>query len=149
MTDVRLPGHVSVSATLDYRTGNRVWNYTEALRCDGQKCRGSEEPTAPLDVQAAAVANQLAPDEAGYYQDASFAKLRDVGLRWTIPGSVTAVIGTRADLTIAGRNLATWTKYRGLDPEVSHQPPYILPRQELATLPLPREFIVRLDVRGQ
>ena len=145
-TDVRLPGRVSVSATLDYRTGYRVWNYTEALRCADRQCRGTEDPTAPLDVQAAAVANQLAPDAAGYYQDGSFAKLREVALRWMIPASVTGVIGARADLTIAGRNLATWTKYRGLDPEVSYQPPYILPRQELADLPLPREFIVRLDL---
>jgi hypothetical protein len=52
-----------------------------------------------------------------------------------------------ADLTLAGRDLATWTTYRGLDPEVSYQPPDILSRQEFLTMPLPREFIVRLDIR--
>ena len=36
---------------------------------------------------------------------------------------------------------------RGLDPEISYQDPGILPRQELADLPLPRELVVRLEVR--
>ena len=58
-TEVRLPGHVTVSGTLDFRAGNRVWNYTEALRCLSRICRASQDPTAPLDVQAAAVAGRL------------------------------------------------------------------------------------------
>ena len=68
-------------------------------------------------------------------------------MRWSIPMSITDAVGTRAELTIAGRNLVTWTNYRGLDPEISYQDPGILPRQELADLPLPRELVVRLEVR--
>jgi len=51
----------------------------------------------------------------------------------------------RAELTIAGHNLVTWTNYRGFDPEVSYQRPDVLRRQEHDDLPLPRELIVRLD----
>jgi hypothetical protein len=36
---------------------------------------------------------------------------------------------------------------RGLDPEITYQAPDILLRQELLRMPIPREFVVRLDVR--
>jgi hypothetical protein len=146
-TEVRLPGHVTVSATVDFRAENRVWNYTEAFRCLSGICRGSQDPTAPLDAQAAAVATRLTGGAtfAAYAQDARFTRLREIAVRWSIPTSI--AVGTRAELTIAGRNLVTWTNYRGLDPEISYQDPGILPRKELADLPLPRELVVRLDVR--
>lgn len=150
-TEVRLPGHVIVSGTLDFRAGNRVWNYTEAFRCLSGICGASQDPTAPLDVQAAAVAvaGRLTGGAtfAAYAQDARFTRLREIAVRWSIPTSITDAVGTRAELTIAGRNLVTWTDYRGLDPEISYQNPGILPRQELADLPLPRELVVRLEVR--
>lgn len=73
-------------------------------------------------------------------------RVREIAVRWSIPARFSGAIGTRADLTVAGRNLATWTHYRGLDPEVSYQNPDILPRQEFLVMPLPRELVVRLDL---
>lgn len=37
--------------------------------------------------------------------------------------------------------------YRGLDPEISYPSPDILLRQELLRMPIPREFVVRVDMR--
>ena len=58
----------------------------------------------------------------GFYQDGRFVKLREVSVRYTLPTRFASTIRARsADFTLAGRNLATWTKYRGVDPENDYQ----------------------------
>ncbi|MEE8148506.1 MAG: hypothetical protein V3T24_12940, partial [Longimicrobiales bacterium] len=54
-----------------------------------------------------------------FIERASFVKLRDVSVKYTIGGGTIArFLGfNRAELTFAGRNLITWTDYGGLDPE--------------------------------
>lgn len=58
-------------------------------------------------------------------RDASFTKLREVSLSYSLPESLFARIGaSRASLTLAGRNLYTWSSYtkgrnRGVEPEAS------------------------------
>jgi hypothetical protein len=50
--------------------------------------------------------------------DASFAKLREVSLAYTLPETLARRAGARrASLSVAGRNLYTWTNYPGLEPE--------------------------------
>jgi TonB-linked SusC/RagA family outer membrane protein len=54
--------------------------------------------------------------------DASFVKLREVSLRYTLPDRFFAPLhASGAWISLAGRNLATWTKYKGLDPEDTFQ----------------------------
>jgi TonB-linked SusC/RagA family outer membrane protein len=54
--------------------------------------------------------------------DASFVKLREVSLSYTLPEDWAATFrASGATISIAGRNLHTWTKYPGLDPEGSFQ----------------------------
>lgn len=143
-----LPGHIVLSALLDYRSGNRTVDQTGRLRCEIQNCRETQDPTAPLDRQAAAMASRLTNYSiAGFVSDASFMRVREIALRWMMPPSGRRFLGVNADVTLAGRNLATWTNYRGLDPEISYQPPDVLLRQDLLMVPLPRELVVRLDVQ--
>jgi hypothetical protein len=53
-----------------------------------------------------------------YINNSSFTKLREVSLSYTLPRVVTGWANfDRAVVTLAGRNLATWTKYPGLEPE--------------------------------
>jgi TonB-dependent starch-binding outer membrane protein SusC len=55
---------------------------------------------------------------AEYTQDASFAKLREVSLAYTIPPSFANRLGvSRATIMLAARNLHTWTKWEGMEPE--------------------------------
>ena len=53
------------------------------------------------------------------YEDASFIRIKDVSLSYTFPktliGKYTA---SNLRLFVTGRNLATFTKWRGLDPEL-------------------------------
>jgi hypothetical protein len=68
-------------------------------------------------------------------------------LRWIVSSRLSNWIGGPAAVTIAGRNLATWTHYRGLDPELTSQQ-LGLPRADLAETPIPHEILIRLDVGG-
>src|SRR5205085_6017545 len=88
-------------------------------------CREDNDPTAPLVAQAAVIAYQKtvasgAPSHAGFIQKADFTKLREISATYTLPMTVSGRLGVRSSsVTLAGRNLAVWTKYRGADPEVS------------------------------
>jgi hypothetical protein len=53
-----------------------------------------------------------------YVEDASFAKLREVSATYTMPNGWIPRT-SQASVTIAARELHTWTKYRGIDPEVN------------------------------
>lgn len=70
------------------------------------------------------------------YQNASFARLKDVSLAYQIPASALKTLRmSTLKIYLTGRNLATWTRYEGLDPELTNQ----------VGLPLQREFLIGLS----
>ena len=58
---------------------------------------------------------------AQFVEDGSFAKLREISLTYTLDNPFFKKLTgfSSADIRIAGRNLKTWTKYTGFDPEVN------------------------------
>jgi TonB-linked SusC/RagA family outer membrane protein len=58
---------------------------------------------------------------SGFIEDAGFVKLREISLGYTFDQAwVSRILGFGSiDLRVAGRNLVTWTKYTGVDPETS------------------------------
>ncbi len=59
----------------------------------------------------------------GYTQHAGFLKLREVSLSWELPASARNALWSGFEsvrFTLSGRDLLTFTDYRGLDPEVSN-----------------------------
>ncbi|HKN68336.1 MAG TPA: TonB-dependent receptor [Gemmatimonadaceae bacterium] len=142
---IALSRGLTLSATLDYRGGQKLWNRNEDLRCSGLlQCRGAQDPSAPLAEQAAFVAHRL--DFTLDIENASFTRLREVALEWRVPNL--ALSGAHdARLSIAGLNLATWTHYRGLDPEVTAGWFDDEIRMDLGKSPIPRTVVVRLDLR--
>ena len=57
-----------------------------------------------------------------YLEDGSFIRLKNVTLGYTIPSLITNKWGiSKARIYVSGTNLLTFTKYKGLDPEVSSQ----------------------------
>ncbi len=58
---------------------------------------------------------------AQFVEDGSFAKLREISLTYTLdnPFFKNLTGFSSADIRFAGRNLKTWTKYTGFDPEVN------------------------------
>jgi TonB-dependent SusC/RagA subfamily outer membrane receptor len=142
---------VSVHARLEHQGGARLLNYTRLVRCLGvSNCRELYDPSTPLDVQAGVAAYGWAGSgtQAGFIEDADFVKLREVAVTLSAPAGLARRVGASGlDLTLAGRNLATWTGYSGLDPEVNAYGQAPFHRADLYTLPLTRQWTTRLDVR--
>ncbi len=87
---------------------------------------------------------------AQYIEDASFVKLREVALGYDLPASWISRLGGKprsVKLELSGRNLLTWTKYTGADPEVSNFGNQQISRFiDLAPFPPSRSFFLTVDV---
>jgi TonB-linked SusC/RagA family outer membrane protein len=139
--------NVRVSALLSRRAGYKTLNNTDRFRCAfAQNCRAINDPSAPIADQAAAIAALLTTD-AGYIEDASFTKLREVSVTLAAPKRWAAVARAEGlSLTLAGRNLKTWTNYPGLDPEVTSTPNQNFTTSDFLTLPPVRYLTARLNL---
>ncbi|HEX5727455.1 MAG TPA: SusC/RagA family TonB-linked outer membrane protein [Longimicrobiaceae bacterium] len=111
---------VRIAALFDHRGGNVQYNSSEEFRCGVlSNCRGIHDRDAPLAEQAAAMARLMGSYD-GYVQDASFWKWRELSLTLGAPQRLARRFGaSELSLTLAGRNLKTWTDYGGVDPEVN------------------------------
>ena len=138
-------GALTLRALLDYRSGHVMDNRTMAQRCSFE-CQALYDPSTSLPDQAEAI---LAPGSSGtVVQDASYTKLREISLRIETPASwARALGGSRLSVSLAGRNVATWTDYAGLDPETTSLPWIPLANLDDTAAPLPRRLLVRIDLQ--
>lgn len=148
-----------LSGLLDHKGGHKIANYTERFRCSdpsGSYCEARQVPgAASLEEQAAIMARRVIGTSAGYIHDADFWKLRELSLTFTVPQSLVERVRYASDLSIslAGRNLKTWTDYPGPDPEVN-VPGAVGPGTDpgdyfvgdFYNMPSPRSWTVRVDV---
>jgi hypothetical protein len=83
-----------------------------------------------------------------YIEPADFIKLREVSLTYNVPQRFTQRLGTngRVSLSIAGRNLATWTDYSGLDPETNIEGDANFTRAEYMSVPPTRRWLATVNV---
>jgi TonB-linked SusC/RagA family outer membrane protein len=82
-------------------------------------------------------ANKMAGVTTSIYENASFVRVKDVTLSYNFPTTVINKFGgNNLKIYATGRNLFTFTKWRGLDPELSNQ----------RSIPLQREFVVGLQI---
>ena len=117
-TSWRLGKRIRVSTLLDYRAGQTLFNRIADFRCEASLCRERNDPGTPLAAQATAWAAAAGITPYGYYEDADYLKLREIALAFEVPDRVAAAVGARnGTIVFGGRNLATWTKYSGADPE--------------------------------
>jgi hypothetical protein len=74
---------------------------------------------------------------AGYYQNASFVRIKDITLSYDLPPKFLDRIKIeRLRLYVTGRNQFTFTKWTGLDPELSDQEAIPLQKEVLFGLSL-------------
>jgi hypothetical protein len=105
-----------------FSINNGAWlfNMGERMRCQGGQARARSDRTASLDEQARCVAAAALGVNGGLYHDASFTKLRELSLSYDVPPRwLSAARMRRTTITLAGQNLATWTDYPGIDPDIS------------------------------
>jgi hypothetical protein len=144
---VTLVHNVRISALFDYRGGQKLFDFNTAIRCSGfRNCQAIQDRDAPLADQAAAVAAAVYGSYGGYIEDASFTKLRELSVTLTAPDNWARRFGTSGlSLTLAGRNLHTWTNYRGIDPEASIGTTD-LDMMDLESTPQVRYYTARVNV---
>lgn len=109
-----------LNALVDFKRGYSKLDGNERVRCYlFSLCRENFFPEEFDAVHIARVqGGSTYIDE--YTQDASFTKLREVALTYTLPPAAASRVGLgNGSITLAGRNLVTWTDYRGLEPEAS------------------------------
>ena len=114
-----------LQALFDYRGGYKAYNNTERIRCASRgNCNGQQNPNSTLEEQAMVVAHLNHPSKTldGFFQDGEFVKLREASIRWSLPQRAATLLRARsADMVFSGRNLGTWSDYRGIDPENNYQ----------------------------
>ena len=143
-----LGGSFRAALTLDYRAGQRLFNQAAYDRCRLGTCQAAVDRLTPFAEQARAAV--LAPT-TGYVEDADYLKLRAISLSFVTPPKLAAALRAHsATITLAGRDLATWTGYSGADPE-SGSYGIVVPGQprtiaDDGTLPVPRAWTLRLDL---
>jgi hypothetical protein len=149
-TSVRIGDIAQVYALADYQGDYVSYNNTEGFRCQFATCRARQDVTAPLWDQARHVARDLADvsSDHDYYEDGTFIKLREISLTLFLPQSMASRFrSTGASLTVSGRNMATWTDYTGVDPELnSAGGGDNFGTGEFLTQGIPRYFTARLSL---
>jgi len=117
-----------INILADYKGGYQTFNSAYQFQCaQNLACKGASDQTASLAEQAANVANRYATGADlkgvttpyGYLESGQFWKLREVSATYTLPDAISSRLAhaQNAQITFAGRNLKTWTKYLGADPE--------------------------------
>ena len=139
-------GNWRFSGLVDWKKGGDVINLTEFLY--DAAGLSPDYLTAGVDrITTWAVEGLTRP----YVQDGSYVKLRELSVSYALPESLVGTLFRgqlgRARLELAGRNLVTWTDFRGADPEVSNFGSQQIVRNiDVAPYPPSRSFFLSLDV---
>jgi hypothetical protein len=151
---VTLFNRLRLYAMVDFKRGHRMYNANEQIRCQGlvgaALCRANYYPQEFSPIYLAEI-----PGTAGslgmvdqFYQNGSFAKLREVSATFTLPDRWLWRAGSRTSLTVAARELHTWTDYNGPDPEVnSNNAATTAVIQDQGLIPPLSRLIATLNVR--
>lgn len=151
-TSLNLWRYVRVNALFEHRGGHKLFNDTDFFRC-GQstgffRCQSAYDPDTPLERQAAIASRFTAGTRVGFIEDGDYTRFRELSVTLTAPDEwARQVRGANAlSLTVGGRNLAVWTDYTGLDPELLHSTGGNFTTAEFFTQPPVRVWTARLDV---
>ncbi|HEY2375059.1 MAG TPA: SusC/RagA family TonB-linked outer membrane protein [Gemmatimonadaceae bacterium] len=119
-SELSIGQHLKLHALADFRKGNKVFNADTFNRCSGfGLCFGNVNPDKidPKLLYTYQNGGSLTVTDA-YMENGSFWRLREVSATFTGPADwARRINASSVGLTIAGRNLHTWTPYTGLDPE--------------------------------
>ena len=140
--------NLKLSTLIDAQRGFKQYNSTEEFRCGTIfNCPSIYVAGTPLWQQARAIANINFGTAAGYIEDGSYVKLREIAMTWDVPTQFASRMGmTRGvSLTLAGRNLHTWTNYTGLDPEINFTTANFS-QAEFFSQPPVKSYIARLNI---
>lgn len=113
-----------VSFQFDWTHGNQIYNmtrqwlYRDKIAKDYDDVINVNGKSGAFAAYYTSMYNTLQPN-GWYVEDGSFIRLRDLSLTYDATRLVNARWMKRLAVTLSGRNLATFTKYKGLDPETT------------------------------
>jgi len=119
---------VHIQALFDYRGGYILYNQSTSFYCLNTKtCADENLKGTSLFAQARYVAYAYGDQTngyktaAGYYDNGQFWRFRELSVNVMLPQALARSIrAADASILFAGRNLHTWTKYTGVDPEANY-----------------------------
>jgi hypothetical protein len=156
-TSVTWLDRVTLYANLGFAGGHQLFNSTEEFRCGflgggtyGGICPQIYEKDAEGERTDAARLKSAAGEDVQYspwIEDADFARLRTVSVRFDIPEAWAQRFGAvGASFLLAAENMALWTRYTGIDPEINSDGASQSTRLDFLTVPPPKRFTGRLEI---
>jgi hypothetical protein len=154
-----LQKRLRLNVMVDYKGGGNTVDGANNFQCNTTPyaCRETQDPTAPLWLQARAIAKTYGTTlagtsyktAAGYFVSNRFWKLREVSAAYTLPRRLTAAIRAQAGSTISlgARNLYTWTDFTGIDPEANYGLTQAENQNEFQTAAPPTYLTLRLNLK--
>lgn len=139
-----------IQVLTDYKGGYSLYNQSGQFYSSNFATWYSNNlKSTPLWDQARTVANSSAKNPYatayGYYENGQFWKLREVSAALTLPQMFANRIRARdAQLVFSARNLHTWTKYTGIDPESNYGTGDV--QTDFSTTAPPTYFILRANL---
>ena len=152
-------GQLRLNAMFDYKGGNSILDGANNFQCNTSPfaCRDTQDPSFSLDRQAAAIAKRFGTTvngqnfktSAGYFRSNQFWKFRELSAVWQFPNSVRSRIRAQqgSSIVFGARNLHTWSKWTGIDPEANYGLTQSEAQNEFQTTGLPTYFTLRLNLK--
>jgi TonB-linked SusC/RagA family outer membrane protein len=165
-TNLTIMRNLRLYGLIDTKRGHKVRNFTDFFR-ETQLVRsdnrldtlklsrterlrryGNPNGSQPAFITDSTASTMTVNDvQEAYIQDGTFVRLRELSLSYTIPGQwARAFRATTATVTLAGQNLALWTKYQGYDPEVVSNAVALYNRDDFFTQPPVRRYVLRVNL---
>lgn len=136
--------NLSLYTFFDYKGGHYLFNMGGQTAEWDLVSYESVNPNTDREVWAI---RQSRDSNLMWIEPADFVKLRELSLTYRVPTHLSRRVGAEGlSLTLAGRNLATWTDYSGLDPEVNIEGSANFTRAEYMSVPPTRRWVATVNV---
>jgi TonB-linked SusC/RagA family outer membrane protein len=172
-TSLRFFDNLTISGLLDIVAGQQRWNGTQGAlsyfgtaastapyhgagvtetyaQFSGQKVAGPGAAKAVAFDQSwftSNIGSGFTGPSSQFIEPAGFVKLRDISISYTLDQPWVRNLGVRSvELQLSGRNLATWTKYTGIDPESNLTGQSIGRGLDYFTNPQTRSFVFQVSI---
>jgi len=152
-------GKLRLNAMFDYKGGNSLLDGANNFQCTTGPfaCRDTQDPTASLDRQAAAIAKTFGTTlngtsyktAKGYFRSNQFWKFREMSAVLQLPEVLMSRIRAEqgSTLVFGVRNIHTWTSWTGIDPEANYGLTQSEGQNEFQTTGAPTYFTLRLNLK--
>jgi hypothetical protein len=148
-----------INAMFDYKGGGNNQDGTNNFDCSStpNACPESQDPAQPLWKQARTVAKVYGTlvggvtqtTALGFYESDQFWRFRELSAVYQLPPQITKYIKTQngSSLVFGIRNIHTWSKFTGIDPEANYGVSAAENQNEFNTAPQPTYYVLRLNLK--